>query len=90
VWKPTEQQQIIIDQLGTDAISIDALIDRTGLDVSILMRELTFLSIKGAVQRVDGRNYELARYPRRFGPELCARLRRDWFCVAGNRDHSHR
>jgi DNA processing protein len=57
----SEQQQIIMNQLGTDAIGIDALIDRTGLDVSVLMRELTFLSIKGAVQRVDGQNYKRAR-----------------------------
>jgi predicted Rossmann fold nucleotide-binding protein DprA/Smf involved in DNA uptake len=57
----SDQQQIIMDQLGTDAIGIDALIDRTSLDVSVLMRELTFLSIKGAVQRVDGQTYKRAR-----------------------------
>jgi DNA processing protein len=57
----SEQQQLIVDQLSGDAIGIDTLIDRSGLDASIIMRELTFLSLKGAVQRVDGQNYKRAR-----------------------------
>jgi DNA processing protein len=57
----TELQTNILDHLGTDALSIDALIDGTGLDASVIMRELTFLSLKGAVQRVDGQKYRRAR-----------------------------
>jgi DNA processing protein len=61
VFNLSEHQQQIVDQLGSDAIGIDALVERTGMEVSIIMRELTFLSLKGAVQRVDGQNYRRAR-----------------------------
>jgi DNA processing protein len=61
VFNLTDQQQLIVNQLSSEAISIDLLIDRTGLDASIIMREMTFLSLKGAVQRVDGQNYRRAR-----------------------------
>jgi len=54
-------QQQIIEHLTTDPISIDTLIDRTALDASVILRELTFLSLKGAVQRVDGQKYRRAR-----------------------------
>ena len=57
VFHLTEQQQLIQNHLTSDATGIDALIDRTGLDASVIMRELTFLSLKGAVQRVDGQKY---------------------------------
>ena len=50
-----------MDHLSSDAIGLDALIDRTGLDASIIMREITFLSLKGAVQRVGGQNYKRVR-----------------------------
>jgi DNA processing protein len=54
-------QQSIVDQLSVDPIGIDTLIDRTGLDASVIMRELTFLSLKGAVQRVAGQKYKRTR-----------------------------
>jgi DNA processing protein len=55
------QQQMIVDQLGADPIGIDVIIDRTELDASVVMRELTLLSLKGAVQRVDGQKYKRSR-----------------------------
>jgi DNA processing protein len=57
----SDQQQLIVDQLSSDAVNIETLIDRTGLDASIIVREITFLSLKGAVQRVDGQTYKRAR-----------------------------
>jgi predicted Rossmann fold nucleotide-binding protein DprA/Smf involved in DNA uptake len=58
VFNLTESQRLILDQLDTEPIGVDQICDGTGLDVSLVMRELTFLSLKGAVQRVDGQKYK--------------------------------
>jgi DNA processing protein len=54
----TGTQQVIVEQLSAEAVGIDVLMDRTGLEASVLMRELTFLSLKGAVKRVEGQRYK--------------------------------
>jgi DNA processing protein len=55
------QQQTLMQHLSTEAIGIDAIVDRSGLDVSLVMRELTFLSLKGFVKRTDGQSYRRVR-----------------------------
>jgi DNA processing protein len=55
------QQQTLIRHLSSEAISIDAIVDRSGLDVSAVMRELTFLSLKGFVKRTEGQAYRRVR-----------------------------
>jgi DNA processing protein len=57
----SESQQTILDHLDGDPQTIDTLIDRTGLDASIIMRDLTYLTLKGAVQREAGQTYRRAR-----------------------------
>jgi len=53
----SEQQGAILRELGESALSVDQLIDRTGLDAGAILKELTFLSLKGLVHRVDGQAY---------------------------------
>jgi len=62
-WLPnlSPTQQTLMQQMSSDAISIDAIIDRSGLDASVVMRELTFLSLKGFVKRTEGQTYRRVR-----------------------------
>jgi DNA processing protein len=55
------QQQTLMQHLSSEAISIDAIINRSGLDVSSVMRDLTFLSLKGFVKRTEGQSYRRVR-----------------------------
>jgi DNA processing protein len=55
------QQQTLLQHLSSEAIGIDAIIDRSGLDASAVMRELTFLSLKGFVKRTEGQAYRRVR-----------------------------
>ena len=54
-------QEILLQHLGTDPVGIDAIMDRTELDASTVMRELTYLSLKGLVKRGDGQTYRRSR-----------------------------
>ena len=62
-WLPnlSPTQQTLMQQMSSDAISIAAIIDRSGLDASVVMRELTFLSLKGFVKRTEGQTYRRVR-----------------------------
>lgn len=53
----SEPQQRILKELSSDALSTDALAERASLDVAVVLRELTFLSLKGLARRVDGQSY---------------------------------
>ncbi len=57
----TERQRLILDRIGTDPADVDALIDRTALPAQVILQELTFLSLKGQVRRVDGQTYARRR-----------------------------
>ncbi|HSV13394.1 MAG TPA: DNA-processing protein DprA, partial [Tepidisphaeraceae bacterium] len=48
----SEGQRQIIAHLDGEPVSVDQIIERSGLDASAVMRELTFLSLKGVVRRV--------------------------------------
>ncbi|MFT3789184.1 MAG: DNA-processing protein DprA [Tepidisphaeraceae bacterium] len=50
-------QQKIVDALDANPSSIDQLVERTGLEAAIILRELTMLSLRGTVKRVDGQSY---------------------------------
>jgi predicted Rossmann fold nucleotide-binding protein DprA/Smf involved in DNA uptake len=43
--------------MGLDATPVDVLVDRTGLAAHVILQELTFLSLKGCVRRIDGQSY---------------------------------
>jgi DNA processing protein len=53
----SERQQQILDGIGTDVASVDALVERTSLPAHVVLQELTFLSLKGQLRRVDGQTY---------------------------------
>jgi DNA processing protein len=57
----TDDQSVILSQLDDEALSADAIIERTSLPAAIVMRELTMLALRGAVKRVDGQAFTRAR-----------------------------
>jgi predicted Rossmann fold nucleotide-binding protein DprA/Smf involved in DNA uptake len=53
----SESQQAILLHLTADPTDVDALIERTSLPAHQILQDLTMLSLKGVVRRVDGQNY---------------------------------
>jgi DNA processing protein len=53
----SEQQRAVLMGMDTEPMSVDAIVERTTLPAHAVMQELTFLSLKGAVKRVDGQMY---------------------------------
>lgn len=57
----TERQRQIIDALTNEPADVETIIDRTNLPAQVVMQELTWLSLKGRVKRVEGNSYVRAR-----------------------------
>jgi DNA processing protein len=53
----SESQQSILLHLTADPTDVDALIERTLLSPQQILQDLTMLSLRGVVRRVDGQNY---------------------------------
>jgi len=53
----TERQRIVLAQLDGEPVHIDTLIDRTALAANEVLQDLTLLSLKGFVKRVDGQTF---------------------------------
>lgn len=53
--------QQILDQLDGQPVTVDQLIEQTGLPAQQILQELTFLTLKGQVRRVDGHTYARAK-----------------------------
>jgi predicted Rossmann fold nucleotide-binding protein DprA/Smf involved in DNA uptake len=53
----TERQRSILDGLGKDPTDVDGVMARTDLDAGVVLQELTVLSLRGLVKRVDGQSY---------------------------------
>ncbi len=53
----SEAQRLVLMKMETDTAHIDLLIERTGLEAHEVLRELTFLTLKGLVRRVDGQTF---------------------------------
>src|SRR4051812_38158634 len=53
----TDRQRAILSEMGSDPSAVDALMERTSLPAHVVLQELTFLSLKGQVKRVDGQTY---------------------------------
>jgi DNA processing protein len=53
----SERQRSILTEMGTDPAAVDVLIERTNLSAQVVLQELTFLSLKGRVKRIDGQTY---------------------------------
>lgn len=52
---PTQQR--IVDALDGDEADVDTLAERSGLETFIVTRELTFLTLKGVIQRGAGQTF---------------------------------
>jgi predicted Rossmann fold nucleotide-binding protein DprA/Smf involved in DNA uptake len=57
----TDRQKLILEHLDIDGVQVDHLIERSGLDAPAVLQELTLLSLKGVVKRVDGQSYARKR-----------------------------
>jgi DNA processing protein len=59
----SERQQLIFTHLGVDPLNVDGLIERTALTAQDVLQELTLMSLKGIIRRVDGQSYVRAGAP---------------------------
>jgi DNA processing protein len=53
----SDRQRQVLDGLGSDATDVDGIISRTGLAAEVVLQELTLLSLRGQVKRVEGQTY---------------------------------
>lgn len=53
----SERQRLILSHLGVDPVTTDALIEATGLAAHAVLQDLTYLTLKGQVRRVDGQSW---------------------------------
>jgi DNA processing protein len=53
----TERQRVILSALSAEPANIDALVGRTSLEPGEILQEMTLLTLKGQVARVDGQSY---------------------------------
>ena len=53
----TDRQARILAQLDAEPVTTDTIIERTGLAAHEVFQEMTLLSLKGVVARVDGQTY---------------------------------
>jgi DNA processing protein len=54
-----ENQVTLVAAMTRDAIDVDTLAERSGLQIAVVLRELTFLTLRGQVRRIDGQQYAL-------------------------------
>ena len=53
----TDRQQKILDVVGKDPTTVDAIIEQTELPAAEVMQDLTLLTLKSLVKRVDGQQF---------------------------------
>ena len=53
----SDRQRAILQGIGGENASVDAIVERTDLPAHVVLQELTFLSLKGQVRRIDGQTY---------------------------------
>jgi DNA processing protein len=53
----SERQRAVLLGMDSEPMSVDAIVERTTLPAHVVLQELTFLSLKGAVKRIDGQMY---------------------------------
>ena len=54
----TERQAMIVAAFGGDSADVETLIERTSLPAATVMSELTLMTLRGAVKRIDGQRYQ--------------------------------
>jgi DNA processing protein len=53
----SDRQRVLYTALGPDPLSVDMLVESTALPAHVVLQELTFLTLKGHVRRVDGQTF---------------------------------
>src|SRR5207302_11285949 len=53
----SENQRTILAQMGREPADVDALVERTSLPAQVIFQEMTLLSLRGCIRRVDGQTY---------------------------------
>jgi DNA processing protein len=53
----TDRQSRILALMGSEPMNLDVLIDRSALSASEVLQEMTLLTLKGQVKRVDGQTF---------------------------------
>ncbi len=54
-------QRFILAEIGTEHVAVDLIIERTALSASVVLQELTFLTLKGELKRIDGQIFARTR-----------------------------
>lgn len=53
----TDQQTTLVHAMNDHPADVDSLVERSGLATPVVLQQLTLLSLKGIVRRVDGNTY---------------------------------
>jgi DNA processing protein len=53
----SDQQKLLVDAINDHPSDVDSIVERSGLSAPIVLQQLTMLSLKGIVKRVDGNTY---------------------------------
>jgi DNA processing protein len=53
----SEQQQKILLGIDSEPTNVDTIVERSNLPVHLVLQDLTFLTLKGVVRRVDGQTF---------------------------------
>jgi DNA processing protein len=53
----TDRQTALLSLMGSEVMNIDLLIDRSSLSAQEVLQEMTLLTLRGQVKRVDGQTF---------------------------------
>ena len=53
----SDRQKTLLESLGPDPVNVDALVELTALPAHVILQEMTFLTLKGHVRRIDGQSW---------------------------------
>jgi len=53
----SDQQKCLVEAINDHPSDVDSIVERSGLSTPIVLQQLTMLSLKGIVKRVDGNTY---------------------------------
>jgi predicted Rossmann fold nucleotide-binding protein DprA/Smf involved in DNA uptake len=60
----SDRQSKILSLMGSEPMNIDLLIDRSSLPAHEVLQEMTLLTLRGQVKRVDGQTFVRRRFIR--------------------------
>jgi DNA processing protein len=53
----SDRQKNLLESLGPDPMNVDSLVEATELPAHVVLQEMTFLTLKGHVRRIDGQSW---------------------------------